>query len=59
MCFLDPFINATEVLQAISKCENLSDGKHLNYLNAFVKLILNAKEDLNLLGYTVPEILLW
>lgn len=57
--FLDPRENAFEILSEIVKPSGLSEGKRLNYLNAFVKLILHINGNLAELGYNVEEILLW
>ncbi|KAI4461161.1 cytosolic regulator pianissimo [Holotrichia oblita] len=54
----DPCENAFEILSEIVKPSGLSEGKRLNYLNAFVKLILHVNGNLAELGYNVEEILL-
>ncbi|GJQ71662.1 rictor [Trypoxylus dichotomus] len=54
----DPRENAFEILTEITKPSGLSEGKRLNYLNAFVKLTLHVNGDLMELGYNIEEILL-
>lgn len=57
--FLDPRENVHEILTELVKTSGLTEGKRLNYLNAFVKLILNVNGNLLELGYNIEEILLW
>lgn len=57
--FTDPYENTKEILLEISKPVGLTEAKHLNYLNAFVKLILHVNKDVSKLGYCTEEILSW
>lgn len=57
--FVDPRENAFEILSEIIKTTGLSEGKRLNYLNAFVNLTLHVNGNIAELGHNIEEILLW
>lgn len=58
-CLSDVRKNCKEILEGICNTSNVSEGKRVNYLNAFVKLILHVNGDISRTGFSTEEVLCW
>lgn len=59
MFVIDVGDNCFELLEAICKSADMSEGKRLNYLNNFVKLVTHVEGNLTSMGFTLEEMLRW
>jgi hypothetical protein len=51
--------NVTSILSALCQISDLTDGKRLNYLNAFVKVTLHIEGNFENIGFSMRDILCW
>lgn len=47
------------ILSSLTNISDMSDGKRLNYLNAFVKVTLHIEGKFEDVGFQVTQILSW
>lgn len=59
MLLADARDNCYELLEGICRSADMSEGKRLNYLNSFVKLVVHVNGNLASLGFSVEDILRW
>lgn len=57
--FLDARKNCKEILEGICNSSSITEARRVNYLNAFVKLILHVDGTVHLTGFTIEEIFCW